>query len=205
MARSGEGGRGKGRSPRGSGGESRAPTPEGSAIDPGVEIAARRLIHGHLSTEGLDPVTAKAMEMLAAVDLVAAEDHPPHSTTTTTVVDGNSGPRWHDPVFIAVIAGLICLVLLSLGYWRQSDQAASLRQQTVGVKELQEQNHRLLSEIESCTTPKGKCAQRGANAQSQVIDLIVQRVTYAMCKLVHPNESITVVRACVVQVNQQQP
>lgn len=136
------------------------------------------------------------MELLVAVDLVAAEERP--AITTTTMIDGNGHRRWRDPAFAAMVAGLVCLVLLSLGYWRQSDQATSLRTQTTNISRLQTLNHRLLSEIESCTTPKGACAQRSAKGQAAAIDQIVQRLTAVACALAYSGDQAAIHR-CVVR------
>ena len=189
---SGDSGRRAGRSDRGAGASTQ--------ISQGTEIAARRLIRGHLNTDGLDPVTAKAMELLAAVDVVAAEDRPPTTVTTTTMCEKR---RWHDPLFAAMLAGLVCLVLLSLGYWQQTNQAANLHQQARNIQQLQHQNQRVLAEIESCTTPKGECTQRNAKGTQGYIDQIVERLTFAVCKLAHPDASVAVIRACAIQTTRQ--
>lgn len=107
------------------------------------EVAARRLIRGHLDTSGLDDVTAKAVELLVAADEVAAAAYMPHR------------PRlWRSPLWLLSIVGLTVLVMLSaavLVLIRGQQSGDEQRQQLVDLTE----------SVRSCVDPNGECAKRG--------------------------------------------
>lgn len=119
------------------------------------EVAARRLIVGHLDTSDLDPVTAKAVELLAAADMVAAEHYQPHA------------PRlWREPMWLmsfAVMTVLLVVAVALLLIVRRTDESTAQRDRIQQVSE----------QIKDCVEPAGKCAQRGnAQTAAAIVQLI---------------------------------
>lgn len=155
------------------------------------EVAARRLITGHLDTDGLDPTTARAVELLAAADLVAAEQYLASGSrmapATTRVL--------RDPLKLTLVIAMICLVVMALGYLKVAQSQNTLVEASQASKEqraqltaLVEANKQLSEEIASCVTPDGECAKRGAAAQAQAIESIVSQITVNACKIAHVDD-----------------
>lgn len=155
------------------------------------EVAARRIIHGHLDTEELDPVTARAVELLAAADLLAAE----HYLATGQSAQVPRRQIFSDPMRITMVIAMFCLLVLGLGYLKLAQSQNSLieasrvsHDQRAQLTVLTEENKRLSEEIASCVTPGGECAKRGAAAQEAAIESIVTQITVNACKIAHVDD-----------------
>src|SRR4051794_6486233 len=95
------------------------------------EVAARRLVAGHLDTTGLDPITAKAVELLVAADTLAAEAYAPTPKQRRL---------WHDPLWWVALVVLGVLVLLSssmLLIVRRADEGKRQRERLQTISEQQ--------------------------------------------------------------------
>jgi hypothetical protein len=125
---------------------------------------------GHLDTSGLDPATASAVELLAAVDVIAAEQRPKH------VPRPLRQPGW--------AVAFVVLVTLVVVAWGQSR-----------ISRIQEGNSTILETVQSCVTPKGECAQRGARNQANAIQVIVDATVVATCAATHEGKSA--INSCI--------
>lgn len=176
----------------GGAGEGTRPRPSTAAHPPtDGEVAARRIITGHLDTDGLDPTTARAVELLAAADLVAAE----HYLATGRSAGSRSKELFSDPVRITLVIAMLCLVVQGLGYLKVaqaqnnlSAAAQTSKDQRAELTRLTEENKALTEQIASCVTPEGACAKRGAAAQAAAIESIVTQLTVNTCKIVHMDD-----------------
>lgn len=127
-----------------------------------------------MTTEGLEPTTAKAMEILAAVDLLAE----------------NERSRRFDPQAIrlwTLVLVCLCLILLSFGYLQLAQTTRELRAQEALAATQRQRIEALNSEIADCLTPQGKCAKRGADSQQAAVDQIVHRLALTACRVAIPD------------------
>lgn len=144
------------------------------------EVAARRLIVGHLDTSDLDPVTAKAVELLAAADMVAAERFSPKP------------PRlWREPMWLVTIFVMVVLVLLSatmLLLLQRSDERGKQSERLTQISE----------QIKSCVDPAGACTKRGQEQTGAAVEML-NRTTVAVVECADTYDGKAAIDACVLR------
>lgn len=174
---------------RGVGGRAPEPTRPARADLPPTdgEVAARRLIVGHLDTSGLDPVTAKAVEVLAAADMVAAEHFTPKP------------PRlWREPLWWICIFVLTCLVIVSVAVLLLVHRVNEGVEQRDRLTKISEQNSDLLAQVKSCVDPAGECAQRGQQTTSEAVAAL-SRATAIIVECADAYDGTDVIDACIAR------
>lgn len=171
----------------------------GSFTNAEAEVAARRIIAGHIDTADLDPITARAVEILVAADLLMAADSIRERTfpgNRARVEDRTEHNLWYR---ITLVAAMLSLMLMSWGFLR----VVNLADQSHAT---QAQNRQILDAINSCVNPKGDCAKRGATSQAKAVGQIIDALDREACHLAHPHDPRGEAR-CVVdaQRRMQQP
>lgn len=183
---------GAGESRRAGSGAGEAPARPARAEFPPTdgEVAARRLVAGHLDTTGLDPVTAKAVELLVTADTLAAEAY--------------RGPQpkqrrlWHEPLWWLAICGLTALVLVSVAVLllvQRSDEGKRSRDR---LERVAAQQTEVLDQVRSCVDPAGACSQRGQQTTSKAVDAL-SRATLVIVECADRYDGDAQIDACVAR------
>lgn len=149
------------------------------------EIAARRLIRGHLDTSGLDPVTAKAVELLAAADMVAAEQYVP-----------NQRRAWRQPLWAALIAVLATnlVTAVALGIVARGQQRGDEEREQIATTLTQTKT--IAEAVQSCVDPQGACAQRGQATTAEAVAAL-NRATLVIVQCADEYDGAAAIDRCV--------
>lgn len=132
-------------------------------------------------TEGLDPTTQRAVEILTAADVMASGERRSPS---------RSPRRWSEPGWWMAMLLFLGIGLLAWGQFQQQDTNDRLARVLTRIQHIQKVNHTLLAEVRSCTTPSGKCAKRGADSQTQAINVITNGTAMVVCVALHPQDPV---------------
>lgn len=154
------------------------------------EVAARKLIAGHLDTTGLDPVTAKAVELLVTADQLAAEAYRPEQPSPRRL--------WHEPLWWLAVTGLTALVLVSVAVLllvQRSDEGKRSRDR---LERVATQQTEVLDQVRSCVDPAGACSQRGQQTTSKAVDAL-SRATLVIVECADRYDGDDAIDACVAR------
>lgn len=132
-------------------------------------------------------MSARAVELLAYADMVAAEGYVPR-------------PRrlWREPLWWVALAVLTCLVLLSTAMLlivRRSDESRAQRDRLTTISE---QNSDLLEQVQSCVDPAGTCAKRGARTTSEAVSAL-NRATVVIVECADAFDGDAAIDACIAR------
>lgn len=183
----GEGEGGRGRAPgagAGDGAGTAPPRPARAEFPPtDGEIAARRLVAGHLDTSGLDPVTAKAVELLVGADAVAAEQyHAPR--------------RRRDRLTVALLAVMVTNVATAAALGVVVHQQSSSEAERATIANTSKRTESIAEQIKSCVDPEGECAKRGQATTAEAVAAL-NRATLVIVKCADEYDGADAIDRCV--------
>lgn len=125
-------------------------------------------------------MTAKAVELLAAADALAAQ----HSA-----LPGPAPRLWREPVWLLTVGVMTVLVVVSLAMFllvQRSDESAKQRHR---IEDVQQQ-------IKSCVDPAGECARRGSEQTQRAVEQL-NRATVAVVECADAYDGKAAIDACV--------
>jgi hypothetical protein len=158
-----------------------------------AQVATRRIVKGHLVTDDLDPVTARAVEILVAADVVAAEQ---------LLKPVAPQQRWRDLLtsrnFLTILV-FATLVLMSYQQFRLADVTSGNHTTQTKLVGIANSNHHLQRQIQSCVTPDGACYRRGQRSQKHAVEQIIQSIINIACEVSYPKDTVARGR-CIVLI-----
>jgi len=112
-----------------------------------------------------------------------------------------------DRGFVLGIFGLIGLIALIIAIQQNTNTNAQLLEIARGNRAINLQNAQILKEVQSCTDPKGACAQRGRQQSGQAVETINRISVYAAFCANRQMPPVTVkdVESCVKEQLEKNP